>query len=104
MGKTYDIVKKLLTEHPATRNSDHRLIWEYALETELIKSKGYIPRKFKYLTDKLSYAAFSNIPLETITRCRRKIQGLYPELKANEFVRRWRHEKYQTKGVFIFTE
>lgn len=104
MGKTYDNVKKILIENRQARNSDHRLIWEYAIETGIIKGKKYVPRQLRYLTDKISYAQFCNLPLETITRCRRKLQSLYPELRANEFTKRWRHEKEKTKGLFIFKD
>ena len=98
MAKTYDIVKELLTDIPETRDSDKVLVWEYWKEKNMIaqgrETEGITKENF-----------FKSVALETITRCRRKIQEKYPELgETKEGIRKARRKKEKTKGTFIYQE
>jgi predicted RNA-binding protein with EMAP domain len=92
--KIYDRVKKILELHPSTRNSDKRLIWQVY--------KDMYPFG-QDLT--ISYHDFMELPaFESITRARRKIQEIHPELQATKEVFEQRALKADSKGQFIFTE
>lgn len=89
--KLYDLVKMVLEEQPLTRGSDKYLIVEVLLYY-----------KVNFLDDILKKSVPS---FETITRARRKIQQLHPELQTdNILVQKKRKNKMATKGVFIFRE
>lgn len=92
--KLYDLVKSLLVEHEELRNSDKRLLWAVWWK------KGLVNR------DSITRASFYLAPsAESVTRARRKIQELHPELQATEEkVRRARQQKEETKGTFVFRE
>lgn len=86
---TYDRVKELLVRNPKLRDSDKQLIWEIWFgEREMI-----MVSKFDFM--KLESA-------ESITRARRKVQEIHPELRASEEVQKEREWKEDTKGNFIF--
>lgn len=103
MVRIYDIVKKILENIPATRNSDKLLV------TEVLRYGGYI-KNVEYFGDKeailLSDILRGNMPsFETITRARRKVQELHPELEStSNAVRSARSQKQDTKGTFIYRE
>ncbi len=89
--KLYDLVKKVLEEQPITRASDKYLIVEVL---------WYF--RVTLLDDILKKSVPS---FETITRARRKIQQLHPELQTdNILVQKKRKNKMATKGTFIFRE
>lgn len=96
--KTYDKVKKILTDHPACRDSDKKLIFNYwIMEGTLTKHSGDVyytyPNRF-----------ISGTSAESITRARRKVQELHPELQATLGVRKNRKKKEEQKGTFIFRD
>lgn len=92
--KTYDLIKKLLTNDPELRDSDKKLIWEVWDQLNLTDSFVYISR-----------LNFMKAPsTETIRRCRQKIQELHPELQSSKRIRELREEKEKEKGTFIFRE
>ena len=89
----YDIVYKLLKDHPTLRSDDKKLTWSVwakeGLAWETMTKEAYL---------KATSA-------ESITRARRKVQEEHPELCANEIVTNYRseleHKAIQTKGSFI---
>lgn len=91
--KLYDKVKDLLVKYPQLRDSDKRLIW--AIWTVSNKTS------FGSITKDSFYSANSS---ESITRARRKVQELNPELRPTKLVQETRHKKQQDKGTFIFRE
>lgn len=93
--KLYNLVYQMLITWPETRGSDKKLMW--------------------FVWEKLGYVVLENLTVqafvdpmcptpESITRCRRKIQELHPELQAANRTRRARAEKAQQKGTHIFRE
>jgi len=92
--KTYDLVKKILEEKVACRSSDKHLIWVYMTHKA---GKDGAPM--------ISMPDFLNCsPFESITRARRKVQELHPELKSSTVVNDYRKKKQNTKGTFIYRE
>ena len=95
--KTYDKVKQILTDYQDARDSDHKLLWRYMDEMQ----NGDGPR---FMVDFLTWDTFTKTPIETITRCRRKLQELYPELRATEEVQKARKTMADTRGAFIYRD
>lgn len=94
----YDLVKELLGSYPVLRDSDKHLLWTVWGELGLLKRDvegGYCLTKDSFLK--------APTP-ETITRCRRKIQELHPNLGPSVNVKKARAEKAETGGNFIFRE
>lgn len=90
----YDSVKKILTEVEQTRGDDKLLIWN------VYDSMGYLDEE-----KKLAYRRFKDCPTpETITRARRKVQELNPELQPNKWILNKRRERASKKGFFVFNE
>jgi len=92
--KTYDIVLSILRKYPKTRSNDSELAWQYMVMTA--QDPTYLDGGF------LTKRDFFNLPYETITRCRRKIRELHPELSATPLVQRWRSELQSEKGTHIY--
>lgn len=84
-NKTFDLVKSILESDPDTRDDDFALIYEvakrYGLET---RSFGYALALWK--TNKMP-------SFEGITRARRKVQELNPNLRAADKVAEARAEQ-----------
>ena len=79
-------------QKPIARNSDAFLLW-YVWEDELKKNEMLTITKYE----------FCNVTsAETITRTRRKIQKLYPTLRADKKVQEYRKKIEETKGLFIY--
>lgn len=92
--RTYDLIKKLLSDFPETRNSDKILIWKVWEVT----GHAY--------GDHISKGGFFNaISTESIRRARQKVQELHRELRptSSEVVRK-RRMKEETKGTFVYRE
>jgi hypothetical protein len=90
---TYLLVKQILTDHPAARNSDRDLLWR------CWEALGYV------YNGRLSKDAFLKLPpSESITRARRKLQKAYPKLQAVKEVQEGRAKKEKKKGNHVFTE
>lgn len=91
--KIYDLVKKLLTEDPQTRNSDRLLLWKFW------ECEGYVRG------GAITYASFvDTTAAESITRARREVQEHHAELQATLEVQKARHEKMTKSPLFIFDE
>ena len=78
------IVKKVLNEHPETRDSDSKLIcWVYSITN---------PEVLKLSFSKVMWnSKFYNLPsFETIRRTRQKLQHDYPELRGKLYEREWK--------------
>ena len=71
---TTELVKAILTENPETRNSDRLLYVELT----------------KYYSEKFNLDSWGLPEIETVGRCRRKLQRDYPELRANDTVEGFR--------------
>lgn len=81
LQKLEDVVKGVMVDKPYTRNDDFRLIAEvyYAILGNRAK------KQFFY--ELLHSHDSTTPPFESITRCRRKLQAMYPELAADTDVR-----------------
>lgn len=100
--KTYDLVTKILTNNPKTRDSDKLLIWEVYKSTGIIKTVEHFGLREAILRENF---LSSNIPpTESITRARRKAQEKNENLRASPGVEKARREKENQKGTFIFRE
>jgi len=76
--KIMKIVETELRTDPRTRDSDKFLIWKILV----------------YHGVHIDYEEFMNLPsMETITRCRRKLQEIYPELSSNLNVKQIRNQQ-----------
>lgn len=94
--KMYDVVLNILTEYPELRNSDKKLLWA------VWHSKGLISGLPNSITRDCFYSAPSS---ESVTRARRKVQELHPDLGAtSEKVKSLRRQKENAKGTFIFRQ
>ena len=84
---TTEIVKKVLTEYPATRNNDRLLYYRVC---EIINDKT-LTSNFGYVL--LHQKDFEIPSIETVGRCRRKAQEKHPELRASKEVEEKRAER-----------
>lgn len=100
MSKTYDVVKEILEQHPVTRNSDKALMWRFWLRKGHVQLSGGDVKQ--------SYMNWFNFAQcaspESITRARRKVQELHPELQATKPIEQHRRKKAETGGNFVFHE
>jgi uncharacterized pyridoxal phosphate-containing UPF0001 family protein len=95
--KVYDQVKDLLTQYPELRDSDKKLLWIVWHKLGLLQRTE--------ATNFITYPNYMKAPSsESITRARRKVQELHPELGASVAVAQERQEKAEQKGTFIFRE
>lgn len=84
-GKTFDLVKSILESVPETRDDDFELIYEVA------KEFGWGGCAFGQA---LTLWRDRGCPsFESITRARRKVQELHPELRSEERVAEMRAEQ-----------
>lgn len=99
--KIYDLVKDVLTKNPQARSKDKELLRAVYDKLGLINvietHKGYEP----IITVENLFRAPAE---ESITRARRKVQELHPELAATKAVKEKREKKEADKGTFIFRE
>jgi len=91
LDTTTGIVKRLLTEEPATRGSDNLLI-QRVLEV-IAAHYGVDLEEVSIVTFLHEYAGSEFPAFETIRRTRQKVQQQYPELKPNETVQKFRAEQ-----------
>ena len=91
LGKITDDVKEILEKDAAARDSDNVLMYKYL---------GIIGNRINVDFDRVSVTSFfknvgkNGIPsLETVGRCRRKLQEKHPELRGSEYVERKRRER-----------
>lgn len=92
-NKLYNLIKRLLEAYPRLRDSDKQLVW--VVWGGMGLHDGFIITKDSYMKAP---------PLETITRCRRKIQEYYPNLRASQKVQQLRVEKERMGGNFVYQE
>ena len=91
MKNIYDLVKNILETDSSSRNSDKRLVWSVCFRLGLTDSGT------------ITYDNFMKAPtFESITRARRKVVELHPELAGDRDVEIARNRKQNTKGNFIF--
>ncbi len=92
--KLYYLVKKLLIQDPAYRDSDKKLMWR--VWGEELRSP---------LMQVIDYQEFLKVSTpESVTRARRMVQQDFKELQASEGVRRARRQKQDQKGTFAYRE
>lgn len=88
---TTELVKTILTENPDTRNNDKLLyveITKYYSEKFDFDICGY-----PFASVLLNLDSWGLPPIETVGRCRRKLQHDYPELCGNDTVEGFRKVK-----------
>lgn len=93
--KVFDLVKETLEKWPVTRSSDRFLLWAVWGQLGYIRN-GTLAKEDYFSKDFPS--------AESVTRARRKVQELHPELQATAGVKQAREEKQETKGTFIYRE
>lgn len=77
--KLEEIVKTILKEEPSTRADDMLLYYRYA-----IRSRRITKEKFKKLFTDSEYRKKTGLStVESVGRCRRKIQQMNPELRPS---------------------
>ena len=97
--RIYDLVKSLLEEYPALRDSDKKLIWSVWIKT------GFIKYDQSRHLDYISLRDFMDAPsTESIRRARQLIQARHPELRGSESVTAKRKEKEVTKSTWVYRE
>lgn len=77
-------VKEILMKYPETRGSDGKLYSIY-----LKKNMVGTPNVFLFFDN---FASYGVAQMETVSRCRRKLQAKYPDLQADELVKNRRKE------------
>lgn len=98
LSTTTNIVKRLLTNEPATRGSDNLLILK-VLE-EYADHLGVDLEETSIVTFLHQYAGNEFPAFETIRRSRQKVQQQYPELRADETVQKYREEQERQYRAF----
>lgn len=84
LKKTSDLVHELLINEPACRNNNNILYWR-VLQV-IGHKKGIDVAKMSVPTLLFHMKDYDIPPIESVTRARRKIQELYPELRADDAV------------------
>lgn len=100
--KTSKLVKAVLTDIPATRNSDSYLylkVLERVAGTTEIDLKGMTVPYFLCNIKKLNFPYF-----ETVRRARQKMQRRYPELKAVDEIEAARAENETEYRAFALSK
>lgn len=88
-----DMVKVILMADPKTRNSDNLLYIRFLDELGKVRKQNYI--RMSMIEFFGNMAALDVPSIETVGRCRRKLQEKHPELKSNDMVTRFRAAKEQ---------
>lgn len=93
--KLYDLVKQTLEIYPISRDDDKELMW--SIWEQLGWVRNGVITKAQFIS--------KNFPTcESITRARRRVQELHPNLQASPIVQANRTEKELEKGMFVFHE
>jgi len=92
----YDIVLRILRESPVSRNSDKKLIWNVLYTMGYVAEAG-VGYGLINIDNFLKAPSF-----ESITRARRKVQELHPELRSSKEVQKAKDLKQSKGGNFIF--
>lgn len=88
---TTDMVKSILIVEPKTRNCDNFLYIKFLEELGKVRGVDYLHTEALWLFNNM---AALNIPtIETVSRCRRKIQQENPMLKASAAVTGFRSDR-----------
>lgn len=91
--KTFDLIKKLLTNNPELRNDDKLLQWR------MLELQGKVVDGF------LTYQGFKSAKsTETIRRSRQMVQAKHPELSASGNTKEMRDAVQKTKGTWVFRD
>lgn len=92
--KVEDLVMESLQQYPETRTDDFLLILRvYALSNKAVKHSCYNETFAAVL---LNHKELNLISFESITRCRRKLQVMYPELQAPKEIQIFRTNETAT--------
>ena len=91
LGKTTDLVRDILLEDTATRDSDGllycRILEHYGKRKGIDFTRVSVDSFFR------AYKKYQIPSIETVGRCRRKLQEEYPELRGSEGVRAQRNTR-----------
>lgn len=87
--KLEDVVKPILENNAEARGDDFKLILEVYWDMGIPANMG-----FNWLM--LNHSKYGLPSFESITRCRRKLQAMYPELKPIEEVEELRIQETAT--------
>lgn len=87
LNTTTMIVRNILESEPSTRNSDNLLFIE-------VVKKINVDLIHRPLAEVMQNISAFNIPsIETVGRCRRKIQAEHPELRSKKYAQDCRAER-----------
>ena len=87
--KVSSVVKKILLEHPLTRDSDELLILNvWATQEPKLRDNSY--RFIDFAKDFMNCQYYST---ESIGRARRKIQEEFPQYRGDNYKTRQRHQQ-----------
>ena len=87
LRNTTKMIKYVLEKEPRTRNSDN-LLW---LEVIKLVNQGVLRKPMAEVLQNLNEYGLPSI--ETVGRCRRKIQAEHPELRAKQAVQECRADR-----------
>lgn len=87
--KVHDIVQDILEDVPKTRDDNDALYLEYIMRTNPSASKTDI---YEFFTHRAKYGLAK---IETVSRCRRKIQKNNPMLRASKKAEDARYEHWK---------
>ena len=87
LRNTTKMVKYVLEKEPRTRNSDN-LLW---LEVIKLVNQGVLRKPMAEVLQNLNVYSLPSI--ETVGRCRRKLQAEHPELRAKKAVQECMDER-----------
>ena len=89
---TTDMVRVIMTADPKTRNCDNLLYIRFL--DELSRQKGQADYLYMTVIDFFANISALGVPtIETVGRCRRKLQEKHPELRAVKAVEDFRAER-----------
>ncbi len=89
---TYDLVKEILTKIPETRDNDMKLLFKFYA----VKYPDFYQNDDKQMDVVTFFSKLANNEFtkqSTVTRCRRKIQEMVPELQGTKEIYKARQHK-----------
>lgn len=92
-GKILPLVKSVLTDIPACRDNDAKLMWNvWFKQLPNIKERSVEEIAALHIKGKLG-------SWESITRCRRKLQEEYPHLRGDKYEKRHQEEVFTRQNI-----
>lgn len=93
-----EYIEILLRHHEAYRDSNALVVWD-TYEQYLGHTLEGVPEATKSLIRNFLFEADRILSLEAITRAKRKLQEIHPELRGESYGRRKRKAKQVAEGI-----